>query len=121
MMATVIKIKVVVATQNIAEFFIFFYRVTHLGLKYLCMRALFCRLYSNPKEMRILKELDRQVFKDRFSDKQACYEFLVDLKWKDGYNCGRCGSDTYIKESSLRAVGAANAITTNRPRPEPCS
>ena len=47
--------------------------------------------------MRILKELDRQVFKDRFSDKQACYEFLADLKWKDGYNCGRCGSDTYIK------------------------
>ncbi|MFT5892891.1 MAG: hypothetical protein ACI9Y7_003006, partial [Dokdonia sp.] len=30
------------------------------------MSILFCKLYSNPSEMRILKELERQVFKDRF-------------------------------------------------------
>jgi len=65
------------------------------------MRALFRELYSNPKEMRILKELDRQLFKDRFFDKQACYEFLADLKWKNGYNCKRCGADTYIKGKQL--------------------
>lgn len=47
--------------------------------------------------MRILKELDRQVFKDRFFDKQACYEFLAELKWKDGYNCKHCGAQAYTK------------------------
>ncbi len=47
--------------------------------------------------MRILKELDRQVFKDRFRCKQDCYEFLADLKWKDGYKCKRCESSAYIK------------------------
>ncbi|MFT5890428.1 MAG: hypothetical protein ACI9Y7_000520, partial [Dokdonia sp.] len=30
------------------------------------MSILFCKLYSNRSEMRILKELERQVFKDRF-------------------------------------------------------
>jgi len=47
--------------------------------------------------MRILKELDRQAFKDRFTCKQDCYEFLAELKWPDGYNCGRCQGDVYIK------------------------
>lgn len=47
--------------------------------------------------MRILKELDRQVFKERFANKQACYEFLAELKWNDGYNCKRCKAQVYIK------------------------
>lgn len=47
--------------------------------------------------MRILKELDRQVFKERFTNKQACYKFLAELKWQDGYKCTRCDSNKYIK------------------------
>ena len=47
--------------------------------------------------MKILKEFDRQVFKDRFTGKKDCYEFLAELKWADGYNCKRCSSDKYIK------------------------
>ena len=47
--------------------------------------------------MRILKELDRQSFKKRFANKQACYEFLVELKWNDGYNCKRCELQVNIK------------------------
>lgn len=47
--------------------------------------------------MRILKELDRQSFKERFVNKQSCYEFLAELKWNDGYNCKRCDSKVYIK------------------------
>ena len=47
--------------------------------------------------MKILKELDRQVFKDKFTNKRECYEFLAELKWKDGYNCKRCQSSVYIK------------------------
>ncbi len=47
--------------------------------------------------MIILKELDRQSFKDRFTCKQDCYEFLAELKWKDGYKCGRCSGEVHIK------------------------
>jgi transposase-like protein len=61
------------------------------------MSILFCKLYSNPDEMRILKELDRQSFKERFTCKQDCYEFLAELKWKDGYSCTRCNESVYIK------------------------
>tara|TARA_R110002049_G_scaffold97782_2_gene238146 strand:- start:227 stop:469 length:243 start_codon:yes stop_codon:yes gene_type:complete len=45
----------------------------------------------------MLKELDRQVFKDRFTSKKDCYGFLAELKWADGYNCKRCSSDKFIK------------------------
>ena len=47
--------------------------------------------------MRILKELDRQVFKTRFTSKQDCYDFLAELKWSNGYNCKRCQGIVYIK------------------------
>ncbi len=47
--------------------------------------------------MKILKELDRQSFTDRFTTKQDCYNFLAELKWTDGYNCKRCDSSSYIK------------------------
>ena len=47
--------------------------------------------------MKILKELDRQVFKERFTTKQDCYDLLAELKWPDGYACKRCRGTDYIK------------------------
>lgn len=47
--------------------------------------------------MKILKELDRQVFKERFATKQDCYDFLAELKWSEGYACKRCQGKDYIK------------------------
>ena len=47
--------------------------------------------------MKILKELDRQMFTERFTTKQDCYGFLAELKWPDGYSCKRCRSSAYIK------------------------
>lgn len=47
--------------------------------------------------MRILKELDRQVFESRFGDNSSCYEFLAELKWPEGYHCRRCAGTVYIK------------------------
>ena len=44
--------------------------------------------YTN---LKILKELDRQAFTERFTTNQDCYEFLADLKWSEGYSCKRCG------------------------------
>ena len=61
------------------------------------MKVLFCKLYTNPEEMKILKELDRQSFKERFTTKKDCYDFLAALKWEEGYSCKRCKSIKYIK------------------------
>jgi transposase-like protein len=61
------------------------------------MSILFCTLCLKSQEMKILKEIDRQTFKMRFTDKESCYEFLSELKWQDGYNCKRCTSSVFIK------------------------
>jgi len=47
--------------------------------------------------MKILKDLDRQVFTDRFATNQDCYEFLATLKWGDGYSCKKCNSTVHTK------------------------
>ena len=47
--------------------------------------------------MKILKELDRQAFTERFTIKQDCYQFLAELKWADGYACKKCGSTAHTK------------------------
>lgn len=47
--------------------------------------------------MKILKELSRQEFKARFTNKQDCYDFLAQLKWPDGYACKCCSATAYIK------------------------
>ncbi len=61
------------------------------------MSIINCNLQLNARVMRILKELDRQSFKDRFASKQDCYDFLAELKWQGGYSCRRCNSSIYIK------------------------
>ncbi|MEW7276996.1 transposase [Aquimarina sp. 2201CG1-2-11] len=45
----------------------------------------------------MLKDLDRQVFTDRFTITEDCYKFLAELKWENGYNCRRCNSTAYTK------------------------
>lgn len=47
--------------------------------------------------MKILKELSRQEFKERFATKQDCFDFLAELKWPDGYACKCCGGTRHIK------------------------
>ena len=47
--------------------------------------------------MKILKELDRQAFTERFTTQEDCYEHLAELKWSDGYKCKRCSSSAYTK------------------------
>lgn len=61
------------------------------------MSILFCKLGTNLRKMKILKELDRQAFKEKFRSKAACYDFLAALKWSEAYNCKRCQGDRYIK------------------------
>jgi len=47
--------------------------------------------------MKLLKELDRETFKNRFGAKKLCYEYLADQKWSLGYFCKRCEHTKYIK------------------------
>ncbi|MEO0551879.1 MAG: IS1595 family transposase [Bacteroidota bacterium] len=47
--------------------------------------------------MKLLKELDRKTFKSRFGTQRACYEYLAQLKWPEGYVCRQCGHTDYIK------------------------
>ncbi len=47
--------------------------------------------------MKILKELDRQIFKDKLQTQEDCYRFLAELKWSSGYSCNRCNYEKYIK------------------------
>ena len=68
--------------------------------------------------MKILKELDRQAFTERFTTNQDCYEFLADLKWSEGYSCKRCGSTAISKANNLAVVAVVNAVTMNLPQQE---
>ena len=47
--------------------------------------------------MKILKEIDRDHFKAKYPDQEACYNYLAELKWSDGYQCKRCNTNRYGK------------------------
>lgn len=47
--------------------------------------------------MKVLKNITREGFKSRFPDKAACYQYLAELKWPDGYQCPKCGHNDFIK------------------------
>ncbi len=35
-------------------------------------------------------------FGERFSTDEICYEYLADIKWKNGYGCANCGNEKYF-------------------------
>ncbi|WP_410266876.1 transposase, partial [Cyclobacterium sp.] len=43
------------------------------------------------------KSLSIFEFKDRFPDDRSCYEYLAEVKWKDGYRCKKCGHSHHCK------------------------
>ena len=43
------------------------------------------------------KSLTIFEFQNRFPDNDACYEYLIKLKWKDGFVCPFCGHTHYCK------------------------
>ena len=36
-------------------------------------------------------------FSTRFSSEEKCLEYLSEIKWKNGYNCARCGHEKYFE------------------------
>ena len=36
-------------------------------------------------------------FQEKFPDEQACFDYLVEVKWPQGFVCPKCGHDQYYK------------------------
>lgn len=43
----------------------------------------------------LLKQLTEVKPEDFFSNEEACYKLLADVKWADGYTCAKCGNHNY--------------------------
>ncbi len=58
------------------------------------------QLQSNVKRVTQARALsapmDFEEFSKIYPDKEACYQFLSDLKWKEGYACRKCSGETYF-------------------------
>jgi hypothetical protein len=45
----------------------------------------------------MFKGIDALEFNKRFPDNKACYDYLMQLKWANGYSCSYCGAEESIK------------------------
>lgn len=45
----------------------------------------------------IFQNISPQSFQSLFTDDDKCLEFLSNEKWKDGYECRKCGHTAYSK------------------------
>ncbi|TDO21337.1 7TM diverse intracellular signaling domain-containing protein [Pedobacter duraquae] len=43
----------------------------------------------------MLTDVDFEEFSQIYPDKETCYKFLAELKWKDNYACRKCGNGLY--------------------------
>lgn len=48
----------------------------------------------------LFKNLSIEDFDKRFADEDACYKYLAEEKWKDGYVCKKCENTNYCKGKS---------------------
>jgi hypothetical protein len=51
------------------------------------------------EEMLMEKTMDYHEFNTLYPDTLACYRFLEQLKWGNGYHCARCRNDRYFEGS----------------------
>jgi len=42
------------------------------------------------------QDVDFEEFSKIYPDRDTCYKYLSVLKWKDGYQCKKCGSSNYL-------------------------
>lgn len=45
-------------------------------------------------------DVDFEEFSAAYPDSDTCYEFLAELKWKDGYHCRKCANEHYFNGST---------------------
>lgn len=57
------------------------------------------KLEKNVKDLMTARVMKKQVsfdeFKKIYPDENSCLNFLTQLKWGNGYQCGKCGHDAY--------------------------
>ncbi len=46
--------------------------------------------------MKILKELSRKEFRDKFGTEDQCLTYLDATKWGEKYTCGKCKNERFI-------------------------
>ncbi|RZL37647.1 MAG: hypothetical protein EOO96_04625 [Pedobacter sp.] len=52
---------------------------------------------SNTYKSKISTDFDEAEFVHQYPNKEACYQFLANAKWQNGYNCVKCGNSNYCK------------------------
>lgn len=62
-------------------------------------------------------EVDFEEFSKIYPDKESCYAFLAELKWKNGYHCRKCSNDHYFSGHILNSrrcskCGYEESVTT---------
>ncbi len=62
-------------------------------------------------------EVDFEEFSKIYPDKESCYAFLAELKWKNGYHCRKCNNDHYFNGHILNSrrcskCGYEESVTT---------
>ena len=62
-------------------------------------------------------EVNFEEFSKIYPDKETCYEFLAELKWKNGYHCRKCNNDHYFSGHILHSrrcskCGYEESVTT---------
>ncbi|MBX9851208.1 MAG: transposase [Cytophagaceae bacterium] len=74
------------------------------------------QLKNNIKELikgRVTQEsITLEAFSKIFPDESACYKYISNLKWKQGYKCRKCGNQTYSNglEPYSRRCASCNYI-----------
>jgi hypothetical protein len=61
------------------------------------------QVVEETKSRILLQEVSMEEFNEIFPDEAACYRFLEELKWQDGFVCKKCGNDTYVAGDKLFA------------------
>ncbi len=76
------------------------------------------QVVEETKSRILLQEVSMEEFNEIFPDEAACYRFLEELKWQDGFVCKKCGNDTYVAGDKVfarkcRKCKYNESVTTN--------
>jgi hypothetical protein len=58
-------------------------------------------------------------FEDRFGSEDACYAYLAEQRWRDGFRCLRCGESKAWKLARRRLLECKGVAARLRSRPVP--
>ncbi len=61
------------------------------------------QVVEETKSRILLHEVSLDEFKEIFPNESACYRFLEELKWSQGFVCKKCGSEAYSQGDKLFA------------------